>query len=158
MRQQHKPTTLPLGTISSGTLRLEDLIPALASALADLRLTRTERKIVNEALAYDFEQEPTDGDLDRTEQDDLYDELTRIAEAHCPDYTYFGSLEGDGAEIGVWPSVGEFDMGLPTKVYDTADLADIPSNQSHALHVNDHGNTTLYRRAGRRWIEVWAVV
>jgi hypothetical protein len=29
---------------------------------------------------------------------------------------------------------------------------------THWLHANDHGNATLYRRAGRRWIEVWAVV
>lgn len=57
-----KRTTLSLGTISSGTLRLEDLIPALAGELARLRLTREERKTVREALTWlpPYDNEPAD--------------------------------------------------------------------------------------------------
>ncbi len=163
MIKRHKKTTLPIGTISSGTLRLEDLIPALASALSDLRLTRTERKIVNEALALT---------IDETEQCQfVYEDLEQIAQAHCPDYTDFGATEGDGAEIGVWPSMESLneDARCTARDWDRGD--DVaprvwkinagdrrPLTVNYVMEVTDHGNVTLYRRAGRRWIEVWSVV
>jgi hypothetical protein len=36
----------------------------------------------------------------------------------------------------------------------------MPSTKScaYVMSVTDHGNVTLYRRSGRRWIEVWSVV
>ncbi len=167
MTTRHKSTTLPIGTISSGTLRLEDLIPALASELDNIRLTRSERKTVREALAYDFDAEPSDEDLDHTNADDLYDELTTIADNHCPDYTYFGSTEGDGAEIGVWPNVDGLEedarYSQPTengirKINAGDPFPSLLGRYAHVFSVTDHGNVTLYRRAGRRWIEVWSVV
>lgn len=185
MRRQ-KRTTLPIGTISSGTLRMEDLIPALAGELDGLRLTRTERKTVREALAWDGDaaddDEVTDdeGSTAGERAEWLYDELTQIADSHVPDYCYFGSTDGDGAEIGVWPvselftdtHQGGYDGSiyrLKESNYPTSRFADeacdvysgaeyVPPMFSHALRVNDHGNATLYRRSGRTWKEVWSVV
>lgn len=149
-----KRTTLPIGTISSGTLRLKDLIPSLAYDLDQLRLSRAERKTVREALAADVESAADDADnIGPIYLDHLYEELTTIAESHTPDYAYFGSLEGDGAEIGVWPSLEDTD-DLPRG----ESYQDAPNDATHFLEVNDHGNATLYRRAGRRWLEVWSVV
>ncbi len=164
MRQHHKNTTLPIGTISSGTLRLEDLIPALASELDALRLTRSERKTVREALAWDPDsEESTDVDL-TNDPDVLYDELTTIASNHCPDYAYFGSTDGDGADIGVWPSIDALEDSVRETSFDGVFKIDAGSPMphytmaSHVMSVSDHGNVTLYRRSGRRWIEVWSVV
>lgn len=116
MRRRRKPTTLPIGTISSGTLRLEDLIPALISALEDLRLTKAERKTINAVrrMLADDRYFTNDWPQDVQTPDEDYDELTQIADSHVPDYCYFGSTEGDGAEIGVWP------------VHDDDDYADVP--------------------------------
>jgi hypothetical protein len=159
MTKHHKKTTLPIGTISSGTLRLEDLIPALASELDALRLTRSERKTVREALAFDPDVENDDPE----EAQYLYDALCGIAENHCPDYAYFGSTEGDGAEIGVWPSIdsikedSKYDDGTVRKI-NAGDAFPKTSAYAYVMSVTDHGNVTLYRRSGRRWIEVWSVV
>lgn len=170
MRRRSKPTTLPIGSISSGTLRMEDLIPALVGALEGLRLTREERKTLADVRrasehadrVISSEAEGEDCvDYWQNDAADDYDALTQIADAHCPDYCYFGSTAGDGAEIGVWPSWdglrdAEHDRTL-TRV-DGALPIPFSRHITHALQVNDHGNATLYRRAGRRWLEVWSIV
>lgn len=155
MRKRSKPTTLPLGTISEGTLRPEDLIPAYLSALDEIRLSKAERMLVR-GLAKDVDT-PQDDRKHSVYRDDIVDELTNILEAHCPDYTYFGSLEGDGACFGIWPQ--PFD-----EITDDIDVSHVnagdpfPTDLPFVLSVTDHGNATLYRRAGKRWIEVWSVV
>lgn len=154
MRRRTKPATLPIGTVSEGTLRPEDLLDTFLDAAQELRLTRHERAAVR-AIAkrwQEFDASAVDTDV---VTDDVT-ELECILSTHVPDYAYFGTLEGDGACFGVWPSFGSLDDDGIDRV------ADLPIANSHApltiLQVNDHGNATLYRRAGRRWIEVWSVV
>lgn len=177
--KRHKPTTLPLGTISEGTLRPEDLIPAYLDALDGIRLTKAERATVRTVRArYEkAEQSDTqDGEstsyyADENSSFDI-DDLTQILDSHCPDYTYFGSLEGDGACFGVWASIEsleedsrfgdngvvKIDAGDAFPVY-SRDTKEHPSQKAnYVMSVTDHGNVTLYRRAGNRWIEVWSVV
>ena len=178
MRRPTKPTTLPIGVISEGTLRPEDLIPAYLSVLEDIRLTKDDRREVSK-IRRDFDawdpdsEESTDVDLDN-DPSVLVDELQTIAERYAPDYAYVGSLEGDGACFGVWASLeqveddcrshdGYVDPHDPrmrdqqvTKIDAGDDRAGILT--PYVLEVSDHGNATLYRRAGRAWKEVWSIV
>lgn len=164
-RRTNTPRTLPIGTISSGTLRPEDLIPAYADALSGIRLSAHDRQQVR-SIVREYEQCAALGDTDETLNDDLVDELRMIAENYVPAYCYVGSTDGDGAEIGVWPSWEAIDddarssntgsIARASKTHTARELAH--HGQDYALEVNDHGNTTLYRRAGRRWVECWAVV
>lgn len=160
--------TLPIGSISTGTLRTEDLLPTLLDELSALRLTRTERATVRDIrkrMDAAEQVEPEAGErepVDYFETDDAEDDyatLCDIANNHVPAYCYFGSHEGDGADMGVWPVADLFIGSNRHGGYDgcighTRDQRTYP----YALEVNDHGNATLYRRAGRRWIEVWSVV
>lgn len=167
IRRHRRPTTLAIGTISSGTLRLEDLIPALLNELEALRLTRAERGTVRQIRRCVDQEGYFDGAMVETgslgqpadaDPDDDYAELTTIADNHCPDYCYVGSLEGDGAALGCWPIVPEStDEDVFRSVYYPTDRV-ATTDRPYWLHVNDHGNATLYRRAGRRWLECWSVV
>jgi hypothetical protein len=151
-------STLKLGTISEGTLRNEDLIPAFLDAAEGLRLTREERATVRN-IRRESEQEGyyEGADTYRDASADV-DTLSDILNAHCPDLTYFGPLEGDGACFGCWTDNDAIEsMKHDGDIYQCAELSnDIRAR--YQLVVTDHGNETLYRRAGNRWIEVWSVV
>ena len=97
-----RTSTLPLGTVSDATLRLEDLIPAVLGALSTIRLTKGER-ITCHAIAATSEHASEDAPYWAEDAHEDYETLCTIAESHVPDYCYFGSIEGDGACIGVWP-------------------------------------------------------
>ena len=165
-------TTLSIGSISEGTLNPADLIGWYLYEAERLRLTRAERATVRRIRFWDNQHNPSacrpSGEYrkwDSAEWDEHAHEhvetLADILSAHVPDYCYFGSTEGDGACIGVWPS---FDMldgyhdNDVARVSDTSELRDLSKGYSHALHVNGHGNCTLYRRAGNQWRKVWSVV
>lgn len=160
-----KPRTLGIGTVEHGTMRPEDLIPSFLWEAKHLRLTRRERQDVNDiekrsdAEGY-YEQENEDVDID-------LERLFDILNDHTPDYCYFGSHPGDGSDYGCWPieellddaHQGGYDgfvWRLRENEHPTE--ADIGKDYTHALAVNDHGNATLYRRAGNRWREVWGCV
>lgn len=160
--------TLPIGSISTGTLRMEDLIPALLWELERIRLSRPHRRGVQSIR----KASDVDGYFESTEHDCMedYQELCDIAECYVPDYCYFGAHEGDGADVGVWPTIPEDDdynvyrssyqpgeSAIQDRDVNTVDT-DGRRRYTHYLHVNDHGNATLYRRAGNRWVEVWSVV
>jgi hypothetical protein len=87
---------------------------------------------------------------------DLNESMFNILGNHSLPFFYFGASEGDGADFGWWldPSFeDEFD-GL--KVSDTSE---VPTGYSgEVLHVNDHGNMTLYSARNGRLHEIWAIV
>lgn len=71
-------------------------------------------------------------------------------------YFYFGSHVDDGSDFGFWLSefmIEEFE-GL--KVEDTSQVSD--SYTGEVLHVNDHGNITLYNAKKGKLTEVWSLV
>ena len=151
-----KLSTLPIGSVSHGTLRDEDLIPEFLDLANSLRLSRAHRATVRE-IARDSTRENPDywesGDASE-DCDALIDLLNHYTPALC----YFGSHPGDGADFGVWLS----------EDWETADLARIAAGDpfprvsettaEYLAVVSDHGNVTLYRPAGRRWVECWSVV
>jgi hypothetical protein len=106
-----KKTTLDIGCISEGTLRPVDIIPELLWALKPLRLTRTDRATVRKI---DIRYEAASEHYAEEELLGFYvSELFDLAENYCPDYCYFGAVEGDGACIGVWPIADLFDDTRP---------------------------------------------
>lgn len=105
MRRQ-KPKYLSLGSVSSGTMRDEDLIPAFIGVLEDLRLSRADRKRLNE-LRREWDMYEPDNPAENGEWADLGDitqDLSDLAGNYCPDYCYFGAHPGDGADYGCWVS------------------------------------------------------
>jgi hypothetical protein len=138
-----------IGTVSEATMRPEDLIPAYTSELRSLghrdrTLSQIERDMNKrgyygaENCMYDLES------------------LENMLQEHALPYMYFGSHPGNGSDYGFWISeVIEYDFdGL--KVDDTSE---VPNDYTgEVLHVNDHGNMTLYTAKKGKLAEVWAIV
>ena len=137
------------GSIISGTMRPEDLIPSFCEELRSLghrskELTQIEKE-QNKAGYY--ESEDSEYDLES---------LFNMLDSPSMPYFYFGSHAGDGSDYGFWLSelcIEDFD-GL--KVEDTSQVSD--SYIGEVLHVNDHGNITLYNAKNGKLTEVWSLV
>lgn len=161
-------TTVEIGSISSGTLRTEDLLEAFADELE--RAAREQAPhlgalnpdlmgVVNDARAL-LDKDPddwTEEDADTASwlvNEDLFNALNE----HAPPYWYFGAHPGDGADFGFWIS----DDAIRDAIHDGEILAvedsrnaEHPVIPEYLLHTNDHGNQTLYRV---QLEEVWAIV
>jgi hypothetical protein len=129
----------------------KDLIPTFLWELEHQKPCRHRQLVRDISKRFDvdgyFESEESDFDLE-----ELFDALNE----YCPEYFYFGSHPGDGADYGWWLSEGaleeDFD-GLRV-----SDLSEVPSDYyGEILLINDHGNTSLYRRArNNRLSEIWS--
>lgn len=180
--------TLKLGTISHATLRQQDLIPAYVSALEDLNDTITtnapddadsQREHVNAsanitALLAKIEQNQLRisalEDLADLDDDSEYwdseeagwdlEELEQTLANFTPAYCYFGCTEGDGSDFGVWPCMEQLEEDAEEgEVLKVEDTSAIPADYvGYAMHVNDHGNVTLYSCNKGENREVWAIV
>ena len=155
-----------MGSISSGTMRGEDLIPEFlwelhglakthgkhvdkATRRGHLRLCREIQGRINNEHNYYSNSDATDYDLES-----LFDALGEYAGP----YFYFGAHPGDGADYGFWLSdtFGDYDFeGLKV-----SDLSEVPKDYAgEILHINDHGNMSLYNKARTQEPrEIWAVV
>jgi hypothetical protein len=160
-----KPRTLSIGSVSHGTLRPEDLAPAFLSAAEDLPLSRADRAKVNswrseidDLLAVDEDSNECTPETAGENLNEIANELADLLGNYVPDLMYFGSRPGDGADFGVWLSE-DWDREDVTKI-DAGDprpsVASVTTD--YLAEVTDHGNVTLYRKDGRRWVECWAVV
>ena len=180
----NKPTTLELGTISHGTMRVQDTMPALLSALDGIRLSAKDRRTcddvqqcLDEWIAADDKATDSDNPADADYlmlaahishlEMEMNETLIPLAQEYVPDYCGIGSHPGDGSDLGVWvcdellhdTTQGSYDgycWRLRENNHPTEET--IPADMSHALAVNDHGNATLYRRSGSRWTECWSIV
>ena len=89
------------GTVSSGTLRFQDLLPSCLDALKGL----------DRAAYIDFQCDwPTemkaisqDADIEPEQSSEMLDDLFNRLNESAPEGFYFGSHEGDGADFGFWP-------------------------------------------------------
>jgi hypothetical protein len=142
-----------IGSVSSCTMREEDLIPRFLAAIeyfnkrraSGLRRELKEIEVISEGE-------------ERIEQmayflnETLFDTL----DGYAPPYFYFGSHPGDGADYGFWlseESLEEFD-GLRV-----ADLSEVPKGyRGEVLLVNDHGNTSLYAVNRGKFRAIWELV
>jgi hypothetical protein len=148
-----------IGSISSGTMRNEDLIPTFAWELNHLlkkqakRFKRAEyRKLIREAEKIEKEEA-----FDTEEAGYTLEGLFEALEAFAPPLCYFGANEGDGADYGFWPSQDALQSFDGLKV---SGLEDVPKGYAgEVLLVNDHGNVTFgYAKKGGRFYTVWDCV
>ena len=90
------------GTLISGTLRVEDLIPAFANEAARLSADNAivgAWQTISNAQAIDWSQP-----FEAADHDDLIDELFDILDKYAPEGHYFGARGGDGSDFGYWPN------------------------------------------------------
>ena len=129
-----------LGSISTGTLRLKDLIPVFIDTIH--RLTTPDMPTVSidwigaDARLFDDDFFTSD-DADQTMV-----ELVEILNELCPPFVYFGTLEGDGADFGFWPDIDG--------IQETVNIAECDASQGIScpddgviIQVSDHGNVTV---------------
>ena len=151
-----------IGSISSGTMRSEDLISEFADVL---------RNLANDAAPVRFTGEPDPNhvklcdeadaleDYDSDDAEYILDELMIALNEYAPDYFYFGTHPGDGADYGFWivddvAQCVKDDGGLIV-----SDTSEVPDDYTDiVLDINDHGNTTLYSADNGKLSEIWAVV
>ena len=133
-----------LGSISTGTLRTEDLLQRFADTLKACGSTSNE--IAN---AYDFVNaiEPEDNPEGNPDAQLIMDLLWEALEAMCPPFIYFGTHPGDGADFGFWPDMDRLNEELQWErdhypddsVPDELTLDD----DGVIVQVSDHGNVTV---------------
>lgn len=152
-----------LGSVSSGTMRDKDLLAAFAFELAyQMKRQATRfprrayRKLINDAKRrlrlMEKQGSPIEYDAGSLVSD-MFEALNDFA----PPYAYFGSVEGDGADFGYWMTSDLDECFDGLKVSDTSEVP--YGYRGEVLHVNDHGNCTLYVAGGRGKLrEIWAVV
>ena len=174
---------LSIGSISHGTMRNEDLVPAFFDALesVDKKHARSIKREYSKALrklagvnVRNYSEEQYSEDLTYLVNEDLFNALCD----HVPAYTYFGSHVGDGADYGIWVDTESIDSDIHDGILFAFDDLSGIDDMIHEDGVipksviiqNDHGNCTLYTihaevEDGEEtmkfvWnpIEVWAVV
>ena len=177
-RYQKQRTQYPMGTVSSGTMREEDLIPDFCCRLSQLArqsgIRPAKARRAHLALVKKIERRIEDERefIDGTADDDL-ESLFDALHEYSALYSYFGAHPGDGADYGWWllenwdkdfrtldTITTQHDCGVgfgdSLKV---SDLADVPSwYRGEVAVVNDHGNVTLYIKTCRTLRAVWSVV
>lgn len=146
-----------IGSVSSDTMRAEDLIPCFLDVLEQFDKARADG--IREEYSGLLERLGTD---DATEEDAdeasmlLNETLFDALNDYAPPYFYFGSHPGDGADYGFWLSENAFEDFDGLRVNDTSEVPEDYAGE--VLHVNDHGNTTLYAAQDGKLTEVWAIV
>ena len=143
-------TQFQLGSISHGTLRTEDLLPAFAYALGALAHNSISNTSVfkSEAMAeiwqgaIDIINTPDDIHLDIHE---VIDELQDALQEYCPTFVYFGTLEGDGADFGFWPDRDALDEALTRHDVPDPDRdgCQVLEDDGVIVQISDHGNVTV---------------
>jgi len=152
-----------VGSVSTGTLRTEDLLSEFMSTLESMILingdyfsipeNRDERDKLNNLVgeAQDCWNEDGEG-IDPDKEDDaeeLVESITSALESFAPPYCYFGSHPGDGADFGFWPSWEQIE-----------DLPCLPWGEEHGpqeddyREVTDHGNVTVFSADGKAILEL----
>ena len=173
MRQ---PIRYPIGSISSGTMRLEDLIPCFTSELSSLarrpgivpaKRRKEHAKLVREIEARipdEREFEDIDLGIEGMDDSDLEQLFDALGEYSGP-YFYFGAHPGDGADYGWFLSQESLEEDIHDGVVFVEDDCDRHGYQDAprkyrglVLHVSDHGNMTLYRQTSRARHEIWGIV
>jgi hypothetical protein len=144
-----------LGSVSTGTLRHQDLLRTFADTLEDCmkaaakdqtkRLTREEKAWIKkkETLIKEARTQADAGTAADLE-DELLGELMDALEEYAPPYCYFGTIQGDGADFGFWPNHDAIDE-LP-KIHNNSDeeIKQATHDGDDCVYVNDHGNLTIY--------------
>ncbi len=160
-------------SISTATLRSEDLIEAFANHL-EWQIQRNgdylsrpenfaQRDRLNNLLGEAQDVWTDDGKELDPEKEDLIAELINESlpdalNEFCAPYSYFGTHPGDGADFGFWPSDIE-DIKEQVEFVSSKDQ-EYPDDdfQGEWLHINERGNCALYVRENGKDQEIWSIV
>lgn len=145
-----------IGSISSGTMRPEDLIPTFLWELCQQRPLKREHGKLATVIQHCINRDPAYYyDSEDAVQDLLA--LFNALDFYSLPYFYFGAHPGDGADYGWWLPEDWEDQFDGLQVGDLA--AEVPKGYTgEVLHVNDHGDMTLYRASRGRLTELWGIV
>ncbi len=165
-----------LGSVSSATMRAEDLIPCFVGVLDDIRENIAAPGPTTEPSAETEERKQTVSRLDdilgaieqRMRAEDYYEsesadydleDLFTALEEFAPPYCYFGTNEGDGADYGFWIAWDSLEddcrYGDVLKIPSGDEWPEDLEGAEYVLEVNDHGNAMLY---ATDHTEVWSCV
>lgn len=152
-----------LGSISSGTLRREDTIPAFADKLESLMrqypevagdASQWEELIIEARAINDYESDEA-----YYIEMDLGDALSTFA----PPYCYFGAHYGDGADFGFWPCE-DFEDRMKEDgvvILPAGDATPARENAPDGVaYVTDHGNVSFGHVSAitGEFVEEWSIV
>ena len=130
---------LNIGTVINGTMIPKDI----ASAILSLGVIQDSEASAAEDKFHDLELVADENCGGGDEYEILHEVFEWLSLHHCPPYTYFGSHEADGSDIGCWP---DFDMiDNDRRDGDIADFDSLPHDGQTVIEVNDHGNVSVYR-------------
>lgn len=173
MKAQTQLMPAKFGSVSTATLRTEDLLKAFSDEL-ERQIRRNGEYFsqpenfaqrdglngiveeANELFGEDGETIPEDK-LDKAAEmvnETLLDALSQFA----PAYSCFGSHPGDGADFGFWPEDIE---NIKEQVeFVSSHKQEYPAYdfEGEWLHVNERGNCTLYIREAGKDKEIWSIV
>lgn len=160
----------PMGTVISGTLRSEDLIPAFIDELKTHRHSRLYRQcrhgelVKRVSTAVDFDNNHADSSpyFESTDADNDLEDLMNALDLYAAPYHYFGAHPGNGSDFGYWLQEWE---DVKQQIEDGGGMVvngldEVPPTfRGEVAVVNDHGNVTLYHKSPyRQPTEVWSVV
>jgi hypothetical protein len=149
-----------LGSISTGTLRTEDLLPYFLETLtamggkipSDLECGKYIEYINWPApgtKACDYDDKFWDSDEAHWDMEALIDALNEL----CPPFVYFGTLEGDGADFGFWVDWDRLEEARQYIKIFPNEQPERPNNlepddeylrdYNVIVQVSDHGNVTV---------------
>jgi hypothetical protein len=146
-----------LGSISTGTLRQQDLLSAFAQKLSSLESTKFYAEVGPDSLELYHGSELVQqapamlNALDNTTAvgnpyvAEYLDWLTDALQEYCPPFIYFGTLEGDGADFGFWPDRDALDEALTQHDVPNPDRdgCQVLEDDGVIVQVSDHGNVTV---------------
>jgi hypothetical protein len=99
--------------------------------------------------------------LNGDELDALNLSLDDLLEQWCPPFHYYGTYNGDGADIGFWLDQDSLNEALIENVVFSLeagtewDVSSIHPDSQYVLEITDHGNITLKDLDGN---ELWSYV
>lgn len=159
------------GSISSGTMLSRDLISAFACVLRELASktalppydgSRDHIELCDECdLWIDIEDDQAWVDYEKHEElgGQLLEELFDALDSYAPDYGYFGAHPDDGADYGFWLHDDWQQMAEDSDALFVEDTSEVPDDYTgEVVHINDHGNCTLYAADNGVLTEVWSMV
>ena len=144
-------TQFQLGSISHGTLRPQDLLPAFLETLT-ARGGEVPRGL--ECGKYiEYLNWPGPGTAACDDDDAFWESeeatwdmeaLTDALQNICPPFVYFGAHEGDGSDFGFWPDMERLNEEMRNTTSDfQADNCWTLADDGVIVHVSDHGNVTV---------------
>jgi len=149
-----------LGSISSGTMRTEDLIPDFIWTLQRYAPEVAQGLLEDNQDIFNWLDNPDEIEEPEFTSEFLNEDLWNALNDLAPQYVYFGAHVGDGADYGFWIDWDNLESDCRyadgvIKVNAGDEWPELDDGIEYVLEVTDHGNATLYSRDHK---ELWSCV